>query len=265
MCALDATNDITERALLHPDVYADAVERLDRAAPSIFYHKLQEAGSSYSRYTGYGSKVVGYVRDFCAVVPQLEPTLQPDQGVRVCCAGCNDGLEVEEWIRQGYDAVGFDLHKERVDVARKCGLPVQQGDVHSPPFEPGTFDIVFCSHTLEHCLDQAKACAALGGLLKPGGLLLIVVPLEPSFPRANPSHTAFVQDAGVLLAHFEGWLGLEPRTIPDQNGCPELHLTLKRPPETPDERDNAGHAAPPAPGVEVLTVPAEEPRVLPSE
>jgi len=237
---LDVTNDITARALSHPEVFADAVERLDKGKPSILYHKAQMEGSSWSRWTDYGSGVVNYIREFVSVLVQPQIGFLQDTGLAVCCVGCNDGLELEEWHRQGYEPVGFDLHPERVDVARKCGLAVQVGDIHAPPFDPETFDIVFCSHTLEHARDRAVACKALAGLVKPQGLLLIVVPLEvPGFPRTNPAHTASVKHPDDILQHFTGWGGLEPRIVKNHHGDPELYLVLKKLQLPPQETDDA--------------------------
>src|SRR3972149_2746813 len=118
---LDVTNDITARALSHPEVFADAVERLDKGKPSILYHKAQIEGSAWSRWTAYGSCVVNYIREFVSVLIQPQIGCLQDTGLAGCCVGCNAGLELEEWHRQGDEPVGVDLHPERGDVAREGG------------------------------------------------------------------------------------------------------------------------------------------------
>jgi SAM-dependent methyltransferase len=61
----------------------------------------------------------------------------------------------------------------------------------------GTFDAVFSSHCLEHSFDLEKSFREVARVLKPGGWLLMAVPLgwEP-----NPEHPYFFSDSE--------WLGL---------------------------------------------------------
>src|SRR3989304_6978913 len=88
---LDVTNDITARALSHPEVFADAVERLDKGKPSILYHKAQIEGSAWSRWTEYGSCVVNYIREFVAVLIQPQIGFLQDTGLAACAGGGHGG------------------------------------------------------------------------------------------------------------------------------------------------------------------------------
>ena len=196
-----------QATVTHPDEQVAAALRGDLTA----YTALQCAGSAWSRWTPYGDRAVAYVRECCRVLQEAQ--IAPDATCRVCCAGCNDGLELEEFTRQGYDAEGFDLDPEKVRVAQACGCKAKVGDMHDPPYSTGVYDGLFVSHVLEHARDHAVACAALGALLRPGGVLFIVVPLEAAFPTQNPSHTGFVQAPDVILRHFNGWHFLEPRIL----------------------------------------------------
>src|SRR3990172_1181742 len=90
---LDVTNDITARALSHPEVFADAVERLDKGKPSILYHKAQMEGSSWSRWTDYGSGVVNYIREFVSVLVQPQIGFLQDTGLAASGGGCPAGPE----------------------------------------------------------------------------------------------------------------------------------------------------------------------------
>lgn len=205
----------------HPDEAITAVLRGDPAA----YYALQISGSAWSRWTGYGDRVVDYVRECVRVL--RESGFEPDVGHAVCCAGCNDGLELEEFRRQGFEAVGFDLDPEKVRVAVACGCKAKVGDLREPPFSEGVYAAVFASHVLEHARNRAEACTALGALLRPNGILFMVVPLEPEYPMQNPSHTSFVQRPEDILQHFQGWGFLEPRIL--QNPEPQAILVVRRP------------------------------------
>lgn len=215
-----------QAALMHPDEQLALAQSGDPAA----YQALQlgwQSGSAWSRWTAYGDLAVTYARECCQML--LTNGMLPDTARRICCAGCSDGLELEEFTRQGYDAEGFDLYPEKVRVAQACGCKAKVGDIHDPPYSTGIYDCVFASHVLEHALDQPRACAALGALLRPEGVLFIVVPLEDALPLWNPSHTAFVPCPEALMQHFPGWGVLEPRILPQRGNAPHCILMLRRP------------------------------------
>lgn len=212
----------------HPDALLAAALTGDPAA----YHQLQVEGSAWSRWTQEGMRCTVFVRECYDLL--LAAGLLPDTALRVCCAGCNDGRELEEFSRAGYDAEGFDLDPEKVRVAVACGCKAKVGDLHDPPYSSGVYDCVYASEILEHALDQQRACTALGALLKPGGILFIVVPLEPQQPLWNPAHTAHVTAPVDILRHFPGWGVQEPRILTAEGHAPECILVLRRPEAAPE-------------------------------
>lgn len=58
------------------------------------------------------------------------------------------------------------------------GLAMKEEDMMSLSFKDNFFDIIFCSHVLEHVIDDAKAMKELFRVLKPGGFALIQVPVD---------------------------------------------------------------------------------------
>ncbi len=50
-------------------------------------------------------------------------------------------------------------------------------DVTSITYDSNTFDVILCSHVLEHVLDDGKAMRELYRVLKPGGWGIIQVPI----------------------------------------------------------------------------------------
>ena len=54
---------------------------------------------------------------------------------------------------------------------------MQSADLTNMPFEADTFDLVICSHVLEHVPDDAKAMREIVRILKPGGCAMLLVPL----------------------------------------------------------------------------------------
>jgi len=69
----------------------------------------------------------------------------------------------------GVDYVTADLDPAGVDV---------QLDITGMPFEDSAFDAIICSHVLEHVPDDRAAMSELARVLRPGGWLLVLVPLD---------------------------------------------------------------------------------------
>lgn len=66
--------------------------------------------------------------------------------------------------------VGVDLERERAtDVF---------GDLTRAPFASGTFDLILCSHVLEHIPDDRAAMREITRLLSPGGRAVVLVPFD---------------------------------------------------------------------------------------
>jgi ubiquinone/menaquinone biosynthesis C-methylase UbiE len=51
-------------------------------------------------------------------------------------------------------------------------------DITDIPFAENTFDVILCSHVLEHIPDDRKAMSELYRILKSGGWTLILVPFD---------------------------------------------------------------------------------------
>lgn len=99
-----------------------------------------------------------------------------------------------------YDARNFGL------LCRRSGLRATQGGalrgtVLDLPFRDGYFDCVACTQVLEHLPDDRRAAAELTRVLKPGGFLLITVPLPPApWPEADHVREGYrLDDLQALL------------------------------------------------------------------
>jgi SAM-dependent methyltransferase len=89
--------------------------------------------------------------------------------------GCGAGRFTEVLLGAGARVVSVDA-STAVDACREtCGahanLRLVQADLHELPFEPGSFDRVFCYGVLQHTPSPEQAFRKLVEQVRPGGLL----------------------------------------------------------------------------------------------
>ncbi len=109
--------------------------------------------------------------------------------LRYLDAGCGDGINLQ-WMsgffqEQHIDirVTALDYNPLRIDRVKKRHL-AEEAHVASllgMPFNDSTFDMVLCSHVLEHMEKYPQALVEIFRVLKPGGLVVIGVPNEGCF------------------------------------------------------------------------------------
>ncbi|MBQ2666514.1 class I SAM-dependent methyltransferase [Methanobrevibacter sp.] len=79
----------------------------------------------------------------------------------------------------------YDLFKNReeidyypVDISDENPFIREIVDIQDIPYEDDFFDLIYCSHVLEHVVDDKKAISELKRVLKPSGTALILVPIN---------------------------------------------------------------------------------------
>ena len=79
------------------------------------------------------------------------------------------------WLKrqQGVHYTGSDIDARRYRHIEN----VRTANLMDMPFESNAFDVVICSHVLEHVPDDSKAMRELYRVLKPEGTALLLVPL----------------------------------------------------------------------------------------
>src|SRR3954468_7476843 len=152
--------------------------------------------------------------------------------------GTGTGRMLQLLAKDGVDrAVGIDNSHSMLAVARANleraeirRVDLRQGDVYSPPFEHGTFDLVVIHQVLHFLDDPARAVREAARLLSPGGRLLIVdfAPHSLEFLRGEHAHRRL----GFRTDTINSWLahaGLEAgpvRTVDPPEAGDDERLTV---------------------------------------
>lgn len=105
---------------------------------------------------------------------------QADVGTasRILDVGCSAGATLRRLREDGYmQSVGIDISEQAIERCRRQGLDnVHVMDAQAPDFPDGSFDVILASDVLEHVADESAAVRAWFRLLRPGGILVALVP-----------------------------------------------------------------------------------------
>ena len=105
-------------------------------------------------------------------------SLTPFAGLRLADIGCGGGLIAEPMARLGFAVTGIDAAAEAVAVARNhaeasgLGIDYRVSDVEMLAASAAPFDAVLALEIVEHVADRDRFLAALGRLVRPGGVVI---------------------------------------------------------------------------------------------
>ena len=140
-------------------------------ASEAYYETDYTLGVSGSSYFARRTELL---RHYDGVVASLERTMRPGRIFEVGAAG---GFFLAAAARRGWTASGVEISPFAAEYARReMGLDVQTGDVTEAVVEPSSQDVVYVDNILEHTIDPLDVLRRLRALLRPGGLLIVIVP-----------------------------------------------------------------------------------------
>ncbi len=88
--------------------------------------------------------------------------------------------------------------------AQRCWLAV--GSVDSVPCRDRAFDLILCSEVLEHCDEDRAVLRELARVMRPGGTLVIAVPVPPApYPDAMHVRDGYTAEALSELLEEAGF------------------------------------------------------------
>jgi SAM-dependent methyltransferase len=185
-CPLDSASS-TPVLRGRPDYEYGVEDRLDYfrcpACGLVFVARIPEdkIAGFYVDYTTHGApapSALGRVgrtarastlKEFEASAPVL-----PSPGP-VLDYGCGDGsFLVELRDRRHTDLVGYDFDPKARQAARQSGAEIVDGEEGLEA--RGPFSVITLNHVIEHVVDPVEVLSNLGGLLQPGGRIVIRTP-----------------------------------------------------------------------------------------
>jgi 2-polyprenyl-3-methyl-5-hydroxy-6-metoxy-1,4-benzoquinol methylase len=104
-------------------------------------------------------------------------------GLRFLDVGCSTGRALRLAKTMGFDVTGFDVSQWAVDYCRKGGFASQCSASLMGLFKEEDFDVVHCSHTIEHVPDPVVYLQEIHRVLKRGGILMLACPNFASIDR----------------------------------------------------------------------------------
>lgn len=99
-------------------------------------------------------------------------------GMKLLEPGCGRGEFLGHFHKLGMDCHGLDSSAEIKSFLAATGIPVQICDVETEklPYADNTFDVIYNKSFLEHLREPDVFLSEARRILKPGGLLLCLVP-----------------------------------------------------------------------------------------
>lgn len=117
-------------------------------------------------YTDYPGKLCDYL---CAVF-DIKP------GMKFLEAGCGRSEHLKIFENIGLDAFGIDIVESACAIEPGLNIKICDVEKESMPFADSTFDVVYSKSFIEHLYYPERYVKEAYRILKPGGLLLTLVP-----------------------------------------------------------------------------------------
>jgi 2-polyprenyl-3-methyl-5-hydroxy-6-metoxy-1,4-benzoquinol methylase len=97
--------------------------------------------------------------------------------------GCSTGRVLRLAATMGFAPTGLDYSQWAIDHCRNLGFEVRHGSLINQWPGSDVFDVIHCSHTIEHVPDPVAHFKEMYRLLKPQGQLMLAFPNYASLPR----------------------------------------------------------------------------------
>ena len=149
---------------------------------------------------------------------------------------CGDGVGLKTFKKLKFTNItGVEFNSQKAKKALIYGYPVEQYDMHKLKFGNDVFDIAYSSHTLEHSYQPSQAIGELHRVLKPKGLLYVVLPYPDNSHPNDKAHGAkyelgtYQDDDGKAVKKYFEKIGFQlVSKIYDHFREPEIWLKFRK-------------------------------------
>lgn len=103
---------------------------------------------------------------------------------KILDVGCGDGVALNWFKDNGYVFVqGIEGNPNKLERAKKSGFVTYEGDIHDlSKIIDDKFDVIYCSHVLEHMFNPDVVIEEFKKLLNFDGIIIIIVPYPDHGP-----------------------------------------------------------------------------------
>lgn len=159
-----------------------------------------------------------------------------DKNLSILDVGCGDGVGLRWFIENNYlNVEGFDANPNKLKFCADLNLILYEGDMHKMcSIIHKKFDIIYCSHALEHAVYPNIVIENFKQLLNDKGKMFIVVP----YPDNGPSDahcgkeylkTRKISNRNIDVIHVFNSHGLKViSTEIDNIREPEIRIILEK-------------------------------------
>lgn len=158
------------------------------------------AAHEYAAWQGAAPVYSDFIAPFTAYSGQLALHMEQanlSETDNVLDVGCGPGQLSQQLALHAGKVTGIDFAEAMIEEAgrRFPDLEFLQADAESVPFEDAQFDVVIVNYCAHHLARPGKVFAELKRVLKPGGRLSLIHPIQ----IAQPSWGSFVRATEAFL------------------------------------------------------------------
>lgn len=195
-------------------------------------------------YQQYKDLQIGQYQSFESEVPRWrDPQIEVVQrwfkdlplSWRILDCACGDGVALQILHQLGFGEVtGVELSADKGYRASRIGYIVYQQDAHDLKFPDASFDLVYSSHTLEHCYYPGQVLDEFRRVLVSNGYLYVILPYpDNGVDQAHGGKYELGTERSDGLVAFTNTLythGFEPIDGPEfgYRDGPEVRVRAKR-------------------------------------
>jgi len=222
------------REVIHASAQELPETERDARALNLVRRKRQDRARDYfNRLAGKYGRTHAPGRSWKGLAFLLFSLVGP---ITVADLGAGEGSLAQLFARRARRVIAVDNSEEMVDLGTRLAqehgfenLEYRLGDLEEPPIEPGTVDLAILSQALHHAVNPARALAAAGRILRPGGRIAVLDLLAHSFEPAREMYADLWLGFSEIDLHEmlsgAGFTGIDVAIV-DQEAAPPHFQTV---------------------------------------